>query len=277
MLTSMTFPYPHLQAHLDQGVLTLVIDRHEAKNALNMDLYINLRLAICEADQVSEVRVLILRGVDQDFSAGNDMKSFLNLPKLPEVGQAGSTPPFMLLKALAEFSKPCIAAVRGACIGVANTLLLHFDFVYADDSATFQMPFVSLGLSLEGAASLLLVQRAGYHQAAEILLSAQKYDAYQALKAGILNAVVDNPYEYATVQARHLASLPIASLKAVKKLMKHNLDQILKCIDDEAEIVMQRANSPEMFEAVSAFMQKRKPDFSQFNVSSVLVQCQLNE
>lgn len=265
MLKSIECPYTHLHAQLDQGVLTLSIDRAEAKNALNMDLYINLRQAICEADQASEVRVLILRGVDQDFSAGNDMQSFFQLPELPQAGQAGSTPPFMLLKAMAEFSKPCIAAVRGACIGVANTLLLHFDFVYADNTATFQMPFVSLGLSLEGAASLLLVQRAGYHLAADILLSAKKYDARKALKAGIINEVVDNPYESANAQAQHLASLPIASLKAVKSLMKHNLDQILKCIDDEAEVVMQRASSPEMFEAVSAFMQKRKPDFSQFN------------
>ena len=68
-----------------------------------------------------------------------------------------------------------------------------------------------------------------------------------------------------------LLSLPIASLKAVKKLMKHNLDQILKCIDDEAEIVMQRAQSAEMIEAVSALIQKRKPDFFPFNVSSTSI------
>ncbi|AMW78396.1 enoyl-CoA hydratase [Acinetobacter sp. TGL-Y2] len=265
MLKSLEFPYPHLHAQLEQGVLTLVIDRAEAKNALNTELYINLRQAICEADQASEVRVLVLRGANTDFSSGNDMKSLLQLPKFPEAGQAGSTPPFMLLKSVAEFSKPCIAAVRGACIGVANTLLLHFDFVYADNSATFQMPFVSLGLSLEGAASLLLVQCAGHHQAAEILLSAKKYDANKALKVGIINEIVNLPYDYASAQAQHLATLPIASLKAAKKLMKHNLDQILKCIDDEAEVVMQRVGSPEMFEAVNAFMQKRKPDFSQFN------------
>lgn len=265
MLKSIESPHPHLQAELENGVLTLAIDRPKAKNAFNMDLYTNLREAICEADQSNDVRVLILRGLDQDFSAGNDMKSFLQLPQFPEAGQAGSTPPFMLLKAMTQFSKPCIAAVRGACIGVANTLLLHFDFVYADDSAAFQMPFVSLGLSLEGAASLLLVQRAGYHQAADILFSAKKYDSNTALKAGILNEIVDQPYEYAMTQAQHLSSLPIASLKAVKKLMKHNLDQIIKCIDDEAEVVMQRAQSPEMFEAVSAFIQKRPPDFSQFN------------
>ena len=265
MLNCIESSSAHLQAEFIDGVLTLRINRPEAKNALNMDLYVHLRQAIEEADHSSAVRVLILRGVDTDFSAGNDMKSFLQLPQLPEVGQAGSTPPFMLLKALAQFSKPCIAAVRGVCIGVANTMLLHFDFVYADETAVFQMPFVSLGLSLEGAASLLLVQRAGYLQAADILFSSQKYDAQTALKSGLINDIVSDPYQYALAKAEHLAKLPISSLKAVKQLMKPNLEEILKCIDDEAEIVMQRTQSAEMLEAISAFIQKRPPDFSQFH------------
>lgn len=255
----------HLDINLKNGVLTITIQRPESKNALDMELYIALYKIIDQADQTSDVRVLILKGNETDFSAGNDMKSFLQLPELPKEGEAGNTPPFLLLKSMAQFSKPCIAAVRGACIGVANTLLLHFDFIYADETATFQMPFVSLGLSLEGAASILLVQRAGYHHAAEILFKARKYDVHQAYKIGIVNKIVDDPYQYAESEAHYLASLPIASLKAVKALMKQNLCQIMECIDQEAEVVMQRAKSPEMFEAVSAFLQKRQPDFSSFN------------
>ena len=265
MLNCIAVPHPHLHAHLNEGVLTLSIQRPEVKNALDMPLYSLLTNTISEADQSTEVRILILKGTENDFCAGNDMRSFLQLPALPEAGQAGNTPPFLLLKAVAKFSKPCIAAVRGACIGIASTLLLHFDLVYADRTAVFQMPFVSLGLSLEGAASLLLVQRAGYHLAAEILFTAKKFDADQAYRAGLINEIVENPYLYANQQAQELSQLPLASLKAVKKLMKHNLEQILQCIDDEAEVVMERAQSPEMVEAVSAFMQKRKPDFSQFH------------
>ena len=265
MLNCIAVPHPTLEAHLHDGVLTLSIQRPEVKNALDTPLYTLLTNAISEADQSTEVRVLILKGTENDFCAGNDMRSFLQLPTLPEVGQAGSTPPFLLLKAVAKFSKPCIAAVRGACIGIASTLLLHFDLVYADQTAVFQMPFVSLGLSLEGAASLLLVQRASYHLAAEILFTAKKFDVEQAYRAGLINEIVENPYLYANQQAQELSQLPLASLKAVKLLMKHNLEQILQCIDDEAEVVMQRAQSPEMFEAISAFMQKRKADFSQFH------------
>lgn len=265
MLSCIANPHPHLHAHLEDGVLSLSLNRPDVKNAFNLELYSLLQHAFEQADQDKAVRVVILTGTDSNFSAGNDMKSFLELPEFPAPGQAGSTPPFMMLKAIAKFSKPCIAAVSGACIGVANTMLLHFDLVYADDSAIFQMPFVRLGLSLEGAASLLLAQRAGYHQAAEILFLAEKYDATKAHAAGMVNEIIDKPYECAQNKAQHLASLPIASLKAVKVLMKHNINDILKCIDNEAEFVMQRATSPEMFEAVSAFMQKRQPDFKQFH------------
>lgn len=265
MLNCITEPHPYLHAYLEDGVLSLSLHRPDVKNAFNLELYSLLQCAFEQADQYKDVRVLILTGACSNFSAGNDMKSFFELPDFPAAGQAGSTPPFMMLKAIAKFSKPCIAAVSGACIGVANTLLLHFDLVYADDSATFQMPFVRLGLSLEGAASRLLVERAGYHQAAEILFLAEKYQANKAYAAGIVNEVVQMPYQYAQKQAQYLASLPMVSLKEAKALMKYNLDEILKCIDDEAEVVMQRATSPEMFEAMCAFMQKRKPDFSQFH------------
>ncbi len=265
MLSCIDQPHPDLHARLEEGVLHLTLHRPEVKNAFNLALYSLLQNAFEQADQDKTVRVLILTGTDSHFSAGNDMQTFLDLPELPAQGEAGLTPPFMMLKAIAKFSKPCIAAVSGACIGVANTMLLHFDLVYADHSALFQMPFVRLGLSLEGAASLLLVQRAGYQQAAEILFLAEKYDAHKAYALGIVNEIIDQPFEYAQNKAQHLTTLPLASLKAVKRLMKHNLDQILECIDKEAEIVMQRANSAEMFEAVSAFIQKRKPDFKQFN------------
>ncbi|AOA57672.1 enoyl-CoA hydratase [Acinetobacter larvae] len=258
-------PQPHLDAKIEAGVLTLAINRPDAKNALYSELYLQLAQALDEADQSSAVRVVILRGADQDFSAGNDMQDFMKFVKSPSQNKAGDEPPFVLLKAAARFSKPLIIAVKGVAIGIGVTLLLHADLVYSDDSAIFQMPFVSLGLSPEGGASRLLIQQAGYKRAAELLFTAQKFNSEKALHAGLINAVVDDVYAYAEQQAQHLAALPLASIKQSKALMKHNLDEILALVDAEAEIFMQRVKSPELLEAVQAFMQKRRPDFSQFN------------
>ncbi|TCM67831.1 enoyl-CoA hydratase/carnithine racemase [Acinetobacter calcoaceticus] len=258
-------PHQHLNATLEQGILTLAIQRPEAKNALYAELYLCIADALDQADQSNDVRVVILRGVDADFTAGNDMQDFMKFVQSPLQGKAGDTPPFVLLKSAAQFSKPLIIAVRGVAIGIGVTLLLHADLVYSDSSALFQIPFVSLGLSPEGAASKLLVQQAGYRQAAELLFTAQKFHSEKALSVGLINSIHEDVYAHALKQAQTLSALPLASLKQSKALMKHNLQEILDCIDHEAEIFMQRVASPEMMEAVQAFMQKRKPDFSQFN------------
>ena len=256
---------PHLQANLHDGILTLAIARAEAKNALYGDLYLNIAQALNEADQSPDVRVVILRGAEGDFTAGNDMKDFLTFIQLPRTTPAGDAPPFVLLKAAARFYKQMICAIRGVAIGIGVTILLHADLAYADDSALFQIPFVSLGLSPEGAASQLLVQQAGYHKAAELLFTAKKFNSQTALEVGLINAISKDVYAEAEQQAKILASLPLASLQQTKQLMKHNLAQIIECIDHEAEIFMQRVASPEMSEAISAFMQKRPANFSQFN------------
>ena len=258
-------PHQHLNANLENGVLTLAINRPEAKNALYGELYLWIAKALDEADQDRDVRVVILRGTDADFSAGNDMKDFMAFIQQPLEGKEGDGPPFVLLKSAARLSIPLICAVRGVAIGIGVTILLHADLVYADNTALFQIPFVSLGLSPEGASSKLLIQQAGYHKAAELLLTAQKFNSEKALSAGLINSIEDDVYGHALHQAQTLAALPLASIKQTKALMKHNLEEIIQCVDDEAVIFMQRVKSPEMAEAVAAFMQKRKPNFSQFN------------
>ncbi|MFV5346723.1 enoyl-CoA hydratase-related protein [Acinetobacter soli] len=257
-------PHQHLQANLENGVLTLALNRAEAKNALYGELYLWLAKALDDADASSEVRVVVLRGVDADFSAGNDMKDFMSFIQKPHEGKAGDQPPFVLLKSAARFSKPLIIAVRGVAIGIGVTILLHADIVYADNTALFQIPFVSLGLSPEGAASRLLVQQAGYHRAAELLFTAQKFNSEKALQASLINQISEDVYTLANKTAQQLSALPLASIKQSKALMKQDLSEIIDCIDKEAEIFMQRVQSAEMKEAVQAFMQKRQPDFSQF-------------
>ena len=255
---------PHLKAQLENGILTLAIDRAEAKNALYSELYLALEQALYQADASNDVRVVILRGENQDFTAGNDMQDFLKSLQQQRT-PAGDNPPFLLLKSAAKFSKPLIVAVKGVAIGIGVTLLLHADFVYADNTALFQIPFVSLGLSPEGASSQLLAKQAGTLLASDLLFTARRFDATTAQQARLITAIVDDVYTQAEQTAKTLSQLPLASLKATKKLMKSDLDNIVKCIDDEAEIFMQRVKQPEMMEAVMAFKEKRKPDFSKFN------------
>ena len=259
----LTAPQPHLEATLDQGILTLAINRPEAKNAIYGELYLAIEQALYEADASREVRAVILRGAAHDFTAGNDMLDFAKHMKT-SAPVAGDNPPFLLLKSAARFSKPLIIAVKGVAIGIGVTLLLHADFVYADQTALFQIPFVSLGLSPEGAASKLLQQRAGYLLASDLLLTARKFDAQTALQARLITQIVDDPYAQAINTAHQLIKLPLASLVQSKALLKADLPHTIDWINHEADIFMQRVKSPEMLEALTAFKEKRRPDFSQF-------------
>lgn len=267
-LNCLTQPHQHLSATLNNGVLTLAIQRAESKNALYSDLYLAMVDALAEADASTDVRCVILKGNEQDFTAGNDMQDFLKFFKMDLTQyKAGDLPPFLLIKAVAKFSKPLLIAVKGVAIGIGVTLLLHADMAFADDSAVLQMPFVSLGLSPEGAISKLMVEKIGYQQTAELLFTAQKFNREKAERLGLLNALPagEDVYVYVDKLAQQLSQLPLASLKQSKALMKHNLAEILSYIDDEAEIFMQRVQSVEAKEAVQAFMEKRKPNFMQFN------------
>lgn len=265
MLACLQQEHPHLTFELNEGIFTISIQRSNAKNALNGEMYSALANALHEAEYSKKVQVIILRGNDTDFTAGNDMKYFLFAAQSQSDGPVGDTPPFLFLKALALCTKPLIAAIRGCAIGVGVTLLFHCDLVYAEANATFQLPFVNLGLSVEGASSLFMSPLAGYHLASEILLTGQKFDAQKALEARIVNTIVEDAYAHAQKQARIISNLPTASLKIIKRQIQFPRDVVIDCINREAEIVGERVKSLETLEAVTAFLQKRPPNFRQFD------------
>lgn len=260
-LTCLQTPHPQLHATLDDdGILELAINRPERKNALYGELYLFIEQALLEAEQEKSVNVVILRGYGADFSAGNDLGDFA------QGNFSVDAPPFRLLRALNGLSKPIIMAVRGVAIGIGTTMLLHADLAYCDSTTRFQMPFVSLGLSPEGAASLLLPRLAGYNKAAELLLLAELFNAAQAKEAGLVNAIIDEDvYAYARQKAQRLAALPQASLRATKALLKNNAPtSIENRINEEAAIFVERMQGADMQEAISAFKEKRAPNFKQF-------------
>lgn len=266
MLAYLKNQNPHLHFDLTDGILTISIIRSEAKNALNSEMYTQLAQALIDADKKNDIRVIILRGNETDFTAGNDMNYFLSLAQIQHVNMDRSiSPPFQFLKALAQCSKPIVAAIRGCAIGVGVTLLFHCDLVFSEDNAIFQLPFVNLGLSVEGATSLFMTPQSGYHLAAELLLTGQKFNAEKALRARLINEIVPDAYTHAQQQAQKIVKLPLSSLKIIKKQIKFPLEQIIQCIDQEAEIVANRVKSPETLEAVTSFLQKRSPEFRQFD------------
>lgn len=246
--------------HLDAGVMTLTFNRLDKKNSITGDMYAAMAKAIDQAQADPAARVLVIQGHESIFSAGNDIGDFLNKPP-----STVDSPVFHFMRALSSFDKPVIAAVAGPAVGIGTTLLFHCDLVYAGDNAVFSMPFVNLGLCPEFASSVLAPQMFGYHRAAEALLLGEALFAEAALEIGLVNRVVP-PTEvngYAQAQAKKMAAKPLSALIETKRLMKGGQSKaLIERMGEEGQSFRRMLTEPAAKEAFSAFMEKRKPDFS---------------
>jgi len=245
------------------GVLTLTFDRLDRKNAITAAMYQTLADALVAAETDPAIRVIVLAGHESVFTAGNDLEDFMKNPPKDE-----SAPVHQFLKAISRATKPLIASVSGAAVGVGTTMLLHCDLVYASETAKLSMPFAQLGLCPEAASSLLLPQLAGYHRAADKLLFGEPFDANEARELGLVNRVLPAGEldAFVRTQARKLTLLPPASLRATKRLMKEGATpQIAERMSVEGKQFGEMLRAPEAHEAFTAFFEKRRPDFSKFN------------
>jgi enoyl-CoA hydratase/carnithine racemase len=242
-------------------VARIVLNRPEKKNALTAQMYRQLGDALAAADADARVRAILLHGAADCFTAGNDLGDFLQRPAHGEPPAAG------LFRTLPGLAKPIVAAVGGPAVGIGSTLLLHCDLVYAAPNARFQLPFVPLGIVPEFASTYLLPLLAGYQRAAELLLLGQPFTAEKAKEVGIVTDIVphDCLLDKAHEVAQTLAALPPESLRQTKRLLKKRHGAaIAEAIAEETRIFTERLASPEAKEAMSAFLEKRKPDFSRF-------------
>jgi len=249
-----------IRANVHDGVACIELARPERKNAITAQMYADMADALDAAAHDDKVRAIVLHGADTVFSAGNDINDFLERPPSSE---SSSTVRFM--KTLASQEKPVIAAVNGAAVGIGTTLLMHCDLVYSADDAMFSMPFVSLGLCPEFASSLLVPLSAGYHKAAEKLLLGEPISAEEALEMGIVNRLVP-PGEVLALamrQARRFQTLPPVAVRETKRLLKAGWrSAVQNAMTTELETFRRLLASPESKEAFSAFLERRKPEFS---------------
>jgi len=248
--------------HTENGISTLTFNRVDKKNSITQAMYAAMADGMEAAATNPDVRVVVFQGHETVFSAGNDLADFLNNPPA-----ADDAPVFRFLRAIASFPKPVVAAVCGPAVGIGTTLLFHCDLVYAGDNAAFSMPFVNLGLCPEAASSLLVPQMLGYHRAAEALLLGEPFMAEAALEVGLVNRVVPPSEANALAQsvAAKLAAKPSSSLAVTKRLMKQaQASAVAQQMRVEGQEFGRMLQEPAAKEAFSAFLGKRKPDFSRF-------------
>ncbi len=240
------------------GVLVVTLNRPAKKNAINTEMWAGLRDTFRAAAVDDDVVCVLLCGAGENFSAGVDLASF------GDVGTGEEHPFESAARAVVEFDKPLVAAAQGVAIGGGATVLFHADIVYVGQSLRLRLPFASLGVVPEWGSSYMLQANIGAQRAAELFYTAQWVDADKAYDCGIAAAVLPDVdlFEHALTKAREIAQWPVNSLREIKRSLRlHHLTALDVAIKAEQAGMQRQVGSPENIEAITAFMEKRPPNF----------------
>jgi enoyl-CoA hydratase/carnithine racemase len=242
------------------SILRVQLNRPTKRNAMTSAMYLALASIFNKAANDDSTRVVVWHGAGDSFCAGNDIEDFLKNPP-----GSGESPQSRLMEALVNFDKPLVAAVHGAAIGGGTTMLMHCDFIYAGESTHFQMPFINLAVVPEFGSSCAVPARIGHVRAAELILLGTAFDAGRAMELGLVNQVLPDKdvLARASETAGKLAAKPAKALQASKRLLKQPFrEQIKAAMKAENEAFSAQVRSEDAKEAFTAFLEKRKPDFT---------------
>ncbi|KXI23858.1 enoyl-CoA hydratase-related protein [Photobacterium sanguinicancri] len=244
----------------ENHILSLEIDRPSAKNAINQDMYKALADTIEACQSNNSVRAILLHAQGGVFTSGNDMQDFLAISHGAQDNHAGR-----FIKALIRNKKPVVAVVEGAAIGIGTTLLQFCDFVFISPHAFFKTPFAQLGLCPEFASSQYLSRLIGIRKAKAMLMLGEIMTAEEALSLGFVTSLSYNPMEDANSCLDQLTLLPPSAMQISKSmLVDFEVNELIDTVDAENKQLFHLLTQPEAREAITAFLEKRPADFSQF-------------
>ena len=239
----------------DDGIMVLKISCPERRNILDEASYTRLIEGIAAAEADDGVKVLIITGTENCFTAGNDLANYQAL------AEADSVMAITFLRRLQAFPKPAIAAAEGIALGLGISILLHCDFAYGGQSTRFQLPFTHFALTPLGGTTWLLPRLAGHKAAAQMLLLGQAFSANDAREIGLLTDTAPDgrALEQAFDCATRLLDKPHEALLATKALMREGQVEAVKAaLDREEQALLARCRTPEAQSAIDAFFARRR-------------------
>lgn len=254
------------------GIAVITLNRPQRLNAWTGQMHADLEAAVIDCNEDADVGAMVVTGAGRGFCAGADIRDNFKARLAKTDDQtAAEAPAKDRAEApgdwvqLVRSSKPMIAAVNGASVGVGATMALPMDVIVASEEAKFGMMFVKMGVTPELASSHFLVQRMGFGRASEMCLTARLYSGREAFEMGLADRVVpaNDLMPVATALAKEMAANPTRHMRWVKELLGANGSEtdIAAVQRREGEVLASAYASAEHREAVDAFLAKRPPDF----------------
>ena len=247
------------------GIATITLNRPQVMNALDAAMIVQLRAACERAEQDATARAVVLRGAGAAFLAGGDV-AFLhaNLPRMPAVARKGGAEQRHAILALRRAPKPVLASVHGAVAGAGVSLMAAVDLAIAAEGTKFTIAYSKIGSSPDGGATYFLPRLAGARKALELMLLSDTFDAQAALRLGLVNWVTGAERLGSETEAiaRRIALGPTLAFCEIKRLVNESYDRALAAqLDAEVEAFARCAATRDFAEGVTAFVEKRKPNF----------------
>ncbi|WP_170006569.1 enoyl-CoA hydratase-related protein [Bacillus fonticola] len=257
-----TATYETIVTSVEQGVLTITMNRPDQLNACTTQMLQELTNAFRSAQKNDEVRAVVLTGAGRAFSAGQDLQDVKDGVDYGEHLQTTYNP---LVKAVTSLEKPVVAAVNGVAAGAGASLAFACDFRIAHESASFLQAFVHIGLVPDSGATYFLPRLVGTAKALELAVLGNKVKADEAAQLGLVTEVVSKEdFEKRVLEfATHLAQLPTKAVGWMKKAMHGSFDRTLEeSLDQEAFGQTIAGRTMDHQEGVQAFLEKRTPNFT---------------
>lgn len=239
-------------------VARLAIHAPASRNAMARAMWGALP-AIADAVAGADSRALILSGEGGSFSAGADISEFAAIYATPETAMAANAAIRAGLAALRDLPCPVIAAVQGACVGGGVALTLACDHVIAAPEAFFAIPPARLGIAYSPEDTAMLLERLRPSRAKEMLMSARRLSAEEALDWGLIDRIAEDPLAAAAGYAATLAELSQASIRQGKRTVNRLTESAAQ--GDLAQGLAALFSGPDFLEGRSAFLERRKPRF----------------
>jgi 2-(1,2-epoxy-1,2-dihydrophenyl)acetyl-CoA isomerase len=258
-------PYETIQYHVADGVGRLTLNRPERRNALNLDLNRELLAGLQQAASDTQVRAVLITGAGKGFCSGADLTIFQDRPSPDVVYDHIINGLGPLVTTIAGMPKPVLAAVNGVAAGAGASLALACDLRVMAHDASLLMAFSNIGLVPDAGATWFLARQIGIGRAFEFIAEGERLPANRCLELGLTNKVVpaDDLLDISLAWALRMAKRPTLALAKTKQALTFaQLHDLLSTIGYEARMQEEAYQSEDFLEGVSAFLQKREPEFN---------------
>lgn len=253
-----------LQFTVENGVGTLIMNRPDKFNAVTRDLALGMQQKLLEWSEDPTVRAIVLKGSGKAFCAGQDLNEVMDPENKLDLSKIVAEHYNPLIKQIREIEKPVIGAINGVAAGAGANIALACDITIAAESASFIQAFSKIGLIPDSGGTYTLPRLVGYQKAAALMMLGDKVSAADAEKMGMIyKMVADDQFEaeIKTVSEK-LAQMPTKGLGLTKRALNYGLNNSLeKQLDIEEQLQTAAAQTEDYHEGVSAFLEKRKPEF----------------